>query len=264
MLKRCVVLFWMAAACSITITAQAQTSARPIKYETVHFARTYPCAPRSKQICLSVEVDYPAIVGAATAAAQNLINTSIQTHLFANADGSPGSTSGDGLAIQLQDEYQDMQRRVPEYHAPWFDHRSATVLMDSSAVFSVQMRLDQFVGGAHPNSVRVYLNFRPSGESLSLGDVLQEGRLAALTSLGDKHFREARKLQPGTDYKQAGFSFKDGRFALPENFGFSPEGMIFYFNSYDIAPYYFGPTELTIPYSELHDVLKPEFFPQMP
>src|SRR5690349_21995673 len=112
----------------------------------------YPCAPGAKHNCLSVEVDYPAIVGAPTAAAQSLINSSIQRHLFSNSDGSPGPSSGDGLAVQLQDDYRDMQRRVPEYKTPWFDHRSATVLMNTDVVFSVQMKLDQFTGGTHPNS----------------------------------------------------------------------------------------------------------------
>ena len=256
---RFVLLTWLA----LSPNVRSQIQNGPIKYETVHFAKAYPgCGPHGRETCISVQTDYPAVVGAPTAAAQSLINASIQTHLFAHADGSPGPTSGDGLAVELQDDYRDMQRRVPEYRTPWFDHRSATVLMNSRAVFSIQMRLDQFTGGAHPNSVRVYANFRPSGESLSLKDVVKEDAIGRLTEIAERHFRQARKLADGADLKQAGFSFAGGKFALPENFGFASDGLIFYYNSYDVAPYYFGPTEVRIPYGQVRELVKPEFISQ--
>jgi hypothetical protein len=68
-------------------------------------------------------------------------------------------------------------------------------------------------------------------------------------------------LADDADLKQAGFSFPGGNFALPENFGFASDGLIFYYNSYDIAPYYFGPTEVRIPYQEVRELLRPEFLP---
>lgn len=246
----------------IAINAICQQD-EPIKFETVHFARTYPgCGPHGKESCLSVQVDYPAIVAAPTAAAQSQLNATIQQHLFSSADGGPGPSSGDALALQLEDGYRDLQRRFPDYKTPWFDHRSATVLQNRPALFSLQMRIDQFTGGAHPNSVRIYLNLRPqSGETLSLTDVTKGGALPQLAATAEKHFREARKLAPDADLKQAGFWFKDGKFVLPENFGLAQDALIFYFNSYDIAPYYFGPTEVKIPYSEVYDLLRPEFLP---
>jgi hypothetical protein len=254
----CVLLSWLA----LSPRGNGQIQTGPIKYETVHFARTYPgCGSHGRETCILVQADYPAVVGAPTAAAQSLINASIQTHLFAHADGSPGPTSGDGLAVELQDDYRDMQRRVPEYRTPWFDHRSATVLMNSRAVFSVQMRLDQFAGGAHPNSLRVYTNVRPGGENLSLNDVVKEGGVDQLTDVAERHFRQTRKLAEDADLKLAGFSFNDGQFALPDNFGFAVDGLIFYYNSYEIAPYYFGPTEVKIPYEEVRELLRPEFLP---
>jgi len=261
-LNRRTLLCWIVVVWSATaINGQAQLSGGPIKFETVHFAQMYPCAPRAKQNCLSVEVDYPAIVGAPTAAAQSLINSSIHSHLFSNVDGSPGPSSGDELAVQLQDEYRDIQRRVPEYKTPWFDHRSATVLMNSAALFNVEMRMDQFTGEAHPNSLRVYTNVRPSGENLSLNDVVTEGSIDRLMDVVERHFRQTRKLAEDADLKLAGFSFNDGKFALPDNFGFAIDGLIFYYNSYEIAPYYFGPTEVKVPYGELREVLKTEFIP---
>ncbi len=249
------VVFWL--------SALAQNS--PTKFEMVHFARNYPCGPRGKATCLSVEVDYPAIVAAPTAAAQSQINATIQQHLFSTSDGSAGPTTGEALAVELESGYRDLQRQNPDYRTPWFDHRSAAVLLNTLTVFSIQIRMDQFTGGAHPNSVRTYYNLRPStGEALSLEDVLKPGVLPQLAAIAEKHFREARKLAANADLKQAGFTFEDDKFALTQNFALTPDGFVFYYNSYEVAPYYFGPTEAKIPYSETRDLLRPEFLPTAP
>lgn len=246
-----------------SLTALGQEHPGSIQYQMVHFTRTYPgCGPRGREQCLSVQVDYPAIVSAPTAAVQSLINTTIQQRLFQAEDGTPGPTSGDALAVELEQGYRDLQRRFPEYRTPWFDHRNAAVLLNNAAIFSVQMRTDQFTGGAHPNSYRVYLNFRPqTGEVLDLNAVLKQGAMAQLVAIAEKHFREARKLAPDADLQKAGFEFKDNRFALTENFGLTPDGMVLYYNNYDIAAYYFGPTEVKMPYPEIRDLLKLEFLP---
>lgn len=251
----------------LVITASAaafgQQQGGVIQYQMVHFTKSYPgCGPRGREQCLSVQVDYPAIVAAPTAAAQSQINTTLQEHLFQAEDGTPGPTSGDALAVELEQGYRDLQRRFPEYRTPWFDHRSASVLLNNVATFSVQLRIDQFTGGAHPNSYRVYLNLRPqTGELLDLNAVMKEGAMPQLAGLAEKHFREVRKLAPDADLKQAGFEFKDDRFALTENFGMTPDALVLYYNNYDIAAYYFGPTEVKIPYSEIRDLVKPEFLP---
>ena len=41
-----------------------------------------------------------------------------------------------------------------------------------------------------------------------------------------------------------------------KNFLLSPDGIKFYYNAYEIAPYAAGPTEITIPYESLKDILK--------
>ncbi len=249
--------------CAASLTAVAQQQSAVIEYQMVHFTRNYPgCGPHGKEQCLSVQVDYPAIVSAPTPAAQSLVNNTILQHLFQAEDGSPGPTSAEGLAVELEQGYSDLKRRFPEYRTPWFDHRSVTVLLNNPAVFSVQMRTEQFTGGAHPNSYRMYLNFRPqTGESLDLNAVVKPGAMGQLAAIAEKYFREARKLAPDADLMKAGFEFKDNRFAMTENYGLTPDALLFYYNSYDVAAYYFGPTEVKIPYNEIRDLLKPEFVP---
>ena len=57
---------------------------------------------------------------------------------------------------------------------------------------------------------------------------------------------------------EAGFTFPNGAFTLPRQWGATENGLIFYFNSYEIAPYSEGPTEFALPWSALREIIKPE------
>ena len=58
--------------------------------------------------------------------------------------------------------------------------------------------------------------------------------------------------------KENGFNdyFFGDSFQLPENIGFSDEGVILLYNVYEIAPYSEGITEFTIPFEEALPYLK--------
>ena len=45
-------------------------------------------------------------------------------------------------------------------------------------------------------------------------------------------------------------------FHLPENIGLNDEGVIFFYNVYEIASYADGITEFTIPFSDIESLLK--------
>jgi hypothetical protein len=55
------------------------------------------------------------------------------------------------------------------------------------------------------------------------------------------------------DLTTEGF-FWDGSFKLSENFAVEKEGLRFYYNAYEVAPYAVDPTDLVIPRSELRKV----------
>ncbi|HKY62130.1 MAG TPA: RsiV family protein, partial [bacterium] len=95
------------------------------------------------------------------------------------------------------------------------------------------------------------------GRPYGLGDWLKPGYEEPIQALGEKAFRRARDLPAETDLNDAGFTFENG-FRLNENFAAGPEGLIFYFNPYEVASYADGPTELLIPYSELKSWLLPK------
>jgi len=61
-------------------------------------------------------------------------------------------------------------------------------------------------------------------------------------------------LNPEDDLEKDGGLFEN-KIAYNDNFAVTKEGLKFYYNNYEIAPYASGPTEILITYSELNDLI---------
>ena len=102
--------------------------------------------------------------------------------------------------------------------------------------------------GAHPNSLTTYFNVRAGtgvGTEIQLEDILLPNKLGELNARAEKRFREVQKN-------------KDMKFALNRNFGISKEGLVFYFNEYELGSHADGPTKLLLPWSDLDGLLNAE------
>ena len=112
-----------------------------------------------------------------------------------------------------------------------------------------------YEGGAHGNGFSQTLIFnKEDGQRLTLDYFFTD--IGLLTRKMETVFRKNQGLDSDEDLDEAGFMFRDNKFHLQNNFTFSDQTFIVYYNSYDIAPYVFGPTEIRIPLSEIKHLLK--------
>lgn len=115
-----------------------------------------------------------------------------------------------------------------------------------------------YTGGAHGNGyVRYDLISKANGRTLKLQDIATDTN--ALTRVAERYFREERELADTANLETEGYWFENNTFACNDNFYFSENALIFFYNSYEIGPYAFGPTEIEIPLNEIAMFLKPEF-----
>ncbi len=114
------------------------------------------------------------------------------------------------------------------------------------------------MGGAHGNTTIRFENFNPrTGERVELADLFVSGYEAKLLPLAQDRFREVRAIEEGVTLADAGFSFSENvAFTLSDNFAVEKDGLTFYYNPYEVAPYALGATELTLSYEELDGLLK--------
>ncbi|MFZ6013440.1 MAG: RsiV family protein, partial [Bacteroidota bacterium] len=111
--------------------------------------------------------------------------------------------------------------------------------------------------GAHGGAGTYFINMNPqTGKEVKLDDILKSGYANVLLKEGEKAFRMVRDLADTTSFYDYGFEFPDNKFQLNDNYGFIQEGIVFFYNRYEIAPYAAGPTQIVIPYEKLRGWLK--------
>jgi hypothetical protein len=97
---------------------------------------------------------------------------------------------------------------------------------------------------------------------IATGDEVQLGRIVdkpELTKIAEKYFRRSKGIPEDADLNAAGLQFPGGRFALPREFGIGHTRLLLFYNMYEIGPRSAAETLLEIPYTEIRDLLTPEF-----
>lgn len=112
-----------------------------------------------------------------------------------------------------------------------------------------------YTGGAHGNGYNNYFQFdKSTGRTLKLANFFTD--INALNKIAEPHFRKLFELTAEESLNDYGFWFENDQFSVYENFTFNGGAVLFYYNSYDIAPYSGGPTELFVPLEEIKHLLK--------
>jgi len=247
-------------------------AAEPLRVENRHVDRKLPGCGDEKDGCDHVEFTYVEVVGG-PASARKRINAEIMACvLFGPGTDSEaardacksrptlsGCKSTPESAAQAEFDSAASDYRDPPFSQPSALSRWVTVLRTAAPVLSLGCS-ETRSGGAHPIFGAQYLNFDPAtGEPIKLVSILKDGAMAQLTAIAEAHFRQERKLAATAKLEDEGFTFPGGRFALNDNYGFGEKALLFFFNEYEIASHSMGPTSVEIPYSEIRELVRPEF-----
>lgn len=137
----------------------------------------------------------------------------------------------------------------------WHRDIECTIAINTPLFFSLKNTLSEYTGGAHGNSYVFWTNFDVlKAEKIELPDILAENKHDELTQIAEKYFRKSESLLDTASLDSLYF-FKEGKFQLNDNFGFTANHFILYYNEYEIKPYSEGTTEIRIPYEQIKDLL---------
>ncbi len=118
-----------------------------------------------------------------------------------------------------------------------------------------------YTGAAHGISATQFLNWdNNAGRVLGMANILQAGQHAAYVERLKHVHSQWLATQPGAQNDPEAFN-RIWPFQPSDNFAFTDTGLVVKYDSYQIAPYSSGQPELTIPYSALQGILKPEYLP---
>jgi hypothetical protein len=137
---------------------------------------------------------------------------------------------------------------------PWDYQLSVQIDTVAQAYVTLTLTAYTFTGGAHGNHILKHFSFHHNTlAELTIYDVFTHSD--SLLIIAEEEFRNMHDMKAGVAYADAGFDFPEDKFILTDNFALYKEGVSFYYNSYEIAPYSVGPIELFIPYSKVYNLL---------
>ena len=158
-------------------------------------------------------------------------------------------------ASLFAENYEEVRKDMGSLGGCWELETTADTLHASPKALTVKLETYTYMGGAHPNSsLTLYTFDRETGRMLTLDDMISD--TTALLGVLEKEFRHHQNLLPLTNLEEQGYFLRDGRFFLPANVGVSREGLVFYYNPYEIAAYAVGPIQVTVPYAKLNGILR--------
>lgn len=179
------------------------------------------------------------------------INSKIDELLIASLHiGDPDSITAQSVEESIDvfnNEYLKFKTDFPDSPIVWEAQIDGEVSYQSESVISIAITNYMNTGGAHGNLIITFLNFNPlTGDTISNKNLFSD--FSSFEELAKTHFYK-EIANNKEDY------FEPDNFTLPANIGFDDDGLILLFNTYEIAPYSSGITEIHIPFGELDSIL---------
>lgn len=201
-----------------------------------------------------VAINYPKAKGDNDVAAK--INEHIE-HFLAN-EINLGQDEIKDISLKdavknFDNEYRLFKHDFADTSQQWEVSIESEVTYEDEHLICVAVNSYLDTGGAHGNEHVTFLVFdRLTGNRLKPSDFIKDAEEFA--KLAEPYFKnETKPLTIDEDIED--YFFGEG-FQLPENIGFSENGVILLYNVYEIASYTQGVTEFTIPYDKAKPFLK--------
>jgi hypothetical protein len=205
--------------------------------------------------CAYFEVNYPEFSGLDSGVVK-ILRQKIDAAVSLGNPESQGQSMKQIGETFIQD-YDDFKSEIPEAFGGWHYTAEVNVEVLTDSLLSLSVNDEYYTGGAHGGSGVYFININPkTGAEFTLDNFLKPGYDDALTALGNRAFRQTRQLADTASLSENYFEFPEDKFQLNKNYGFKKEGIVFFYNSYEIAPYAAGPTEILISYEDVKDWIK--------
>ena len=153
--------------------------------------------------------------------------------------------------LYAQDRSDESKRQWYEYHYAVTTHTQAG--RDDIVVYIADV--DYYEGGAHGITQQLVMNFDPdTGEQLTLKKVFVPGAETRLTELLLQRLMDMHDVNSVEALRAKDFLYSMDMFPS-ENFIMGTDELTFIYNIYEIAPYAAGRTEITLPYSDVKELM---------
>ena len=183
----------------------------------------------------------------------------IITHGFFGSDFK--MSTPDSMLISFEEEYlNNYVKQNKNWHQSgasfnWEKSLSMSVIYNSSYMLCLEYLRYAYSGGSHGmTNISYDIVYLDAGKLLTFSDVFVEEADSALSVMLTKQLRKDYKIPEEVSLKQAGFFVDEVK--PNHNIYVDGNGIGFFFNSYEIAPYSQGATNIFLEYKQIQNLVK--------
>jgi len=222
------------------------------EFETREFNKTEGDCEQGS--CLDIHLKYHVIKEGYSAARP--YNMLIEQRIFSKMGSENEIRTKEEYIERLLKDFEAFQKEFPDASSGGYQQHSQTeITFKGRDAISVLLISNIYAGGVHAMNYEEFININPNtGEELKLTDLIRNKK--EFNKIVENKLRSELKMSPYDSWSE--FTLVD-QFVMPENIGFTGEGMMLVYNEYEILPYSDGPVKLTLTKEELAPFLKKQF-----
>ncbi|CAM3448019.1 DUF3298 and DUF4163 domain-containing protein [Zobellia roscoffensis] len=204
--------------------------------------------------CPSVEINIPKALENSKIATS--INTAIDEEIIEtlNYDDEIETSNIKDAVESFSNGYWELKKLYPEETTNWEAKIEGTISYEDPDFLTIELNSYIFTGGAHGYSSQHFLNFdKNKGKELENWEIFKDRQ--DFEKFAEQKFRDQEHIPQEGPINSTGFMFESDMFYLPENIGFTKDGIKLLYNPYEVASYADGPIVLTLPYKDVKPYL---------
>jgi hypothetical protein len=160
----------------------------------------------------------------------------------------------DEAMASFTESYKELKTKFPD-EIGWEAKINGEIIYEDANMVTIVVNSYTFTGGAHGYGSTSYLNFdKAKGTELENWQLFDDPE--GFEKFAETKFRVQEKIPQDSNINATGFMFEGDSFHLPNNVGYTQDGVQLIYNQYEVASYADGPIILTLPYSEVNLFLK--------
>ena len=234
----------------VSCKSKETSTVAPLKADTAAFNKKF-CI--GDTLCATFSVTVPQLSGGNPAISTS-INHSVQSFILSTVGANESlafPVAMDSAATQFVNEFKQTRAENPDMIPMGYtmEIKGSSLLLNSKVA---TMHLDgySFMGGAHPNpfTTIVSYNLVDSGKVLTVSALVSDTN--AVRPLLEAGYKEAKGMKPEESIRDLLYPELE-KLPMPANVAVLPQGLIFYYNAYEVAAYAVGPTEIVLTWEQL-------------
>ncbi len=203
--------------------------------------------------CAEFEANYVFFTGSdQLARTLNAVTDSFATALVSMEQDSqifaPGAAAKHLLSLHDRTKQEEAAGEMN-----WSVHFDSHVPLINDQYLTLDLIANSYLGGAHPNTFRQIKTYDritalPVNYAALVTDTIK------LSALLEQRYKAEKGASPQSDLKE--LTFDGSPLPLPACIAQVEEGLLFYYNDYEVAPHAVGPTEIVLTWAELKGMVK--------